>query len=99
MGGAHHVEYEKSDIYPKRAMSILRVWLVVFAFVGTQMVWTLRPLVGSKDKPFELFRKSRDGNFYQAVVYAARELIHDRDGSHDNRAGRKAPASPATNDL
>lgn len=69
---------EKSDIYPKRAMSILRVWLLVFAFVGTQMVWTLRPLVGSKEKSFELIRKSREGNFYQAVVHAARELVHDR---------------------
>lgn len=46
---------------------LLRVWGLVFAFVGTQLAWTLRPFVGSPDQPFQLFR-AINGNFYVDVV-------------------------------
>jgi hypothetical protein len=42
---------------------LLRAWLVLYAFVGTQLAWTLRPFFGAPELPFELFRKL-EGNFY-----------------------------------
>jgi hypothetical protein len=46
--------------------AILRVWLVVYAVVGAQMAWILRPFVGDPGRPFEWFRE-RDSNFFEAV--------------------------------
>jgi hypothetical protein len=66
---------EKSNLYPKRAVHILRIWILVFGFVGTQMAWSLRPFVGSPDRPFEVMRAERDGNFYSAVVYSVAEMM------------------------
>ncbi|MCB9769063.1 MAG: actin-binding WH2 domain-containing protein [Candidatus Omnitrophica bacterium] len=58
---------EKSELYPKQAIKILRVWVLVFAFVGTQMAWSLRPFIGSPGMEFQIFRTEQTGNFYQAV--------------------------------
>jgi len=68
---------EKSQIYPKIAIHIFRVWMLVFAVVGLQMVWNLRPFVGNKDQPLEFVRKNREGNFYQAVTLAVRDMFYD----------------------
>ncbi|MCF7762391.1 MAG: hypothetical protein K9N62_01830 [Verrucomicrobia bacterium] len=65
---------EKSALYPKRAIRILQVWMLVFGFVGTQMAWSLRPFVGSPDLGFEWLRMNQDGNFYEAVWYSVRQL-------------------------
>jgi hypothetical protein len=65
---------EKSDLYPKRAVSILKVWILVFGFVGTQMAWSLRPFVGSPGLGYTLFRSGQAGNFYTAVWASARSL-------------------------
>jgi hypothetical protein len=58
---------EKSDLYPRQAVKILRIWILVFGLVGSQMAWSLRPFVGSPDLGFQLFRTGRNGNFYQSV--------------------------------
>jgi hypothetical protein len=63
----------RHDVYPRLAMRIFRIWLFLFAFVGTQMAWNLRPFVGSKDLPFELFRQ-QESNFYKAVCQSASDL-------------------------
>lgn len=57
---------EHSNLYPRQAIRILRLWILIFAVVGAQMAWSLRPFVGSPDLPFQIFRK-QGGNFYQAV--------------------------------
>jgi len=41
----------------------LRFWLLLFAFVGTQLAWTLRPFFGAPELPFEVVREI-GGNFY-----------------------------------
>jgi hypothetical protein len=41
----------------------LKLWLLLFAFVGTQLAWTLRPFFGAPDLPFEFVREI-GGNFY-----------------------------------
>jgi len=45
---------------------ILQIWFVVFAFVGSQMAWSLRPFVGAPNLGFQIFRQ-QEGNFYQGV--------------------------------
>jgi len=58
---------EKKNIYPKLGLKVFKIWVIIFAFVGTQLAWNLRPFVGSRDIPFELFRE-RESNFYVAVI-------------------------------
>jgi uncharacterized membrane protein len=55
-------------------MSVLRFWLILYAFVGTQLAWTLRPFFGRPDAPFELFREMQ-GNFYLDIVKAFGEIF------------------------
>ena len=66
---------EKRGVYPKKAMTIMRVWAVLFAFVGIQMAWNLQPFVGDRGQPFQLFRHN-EGNFYTAIVYSLQKLSH-----------------------
>jgi hypothetical protein len=42
---------------------ILRGWLFLYGFVGSQMGWILRPFFGDTDREFQLFRQL-EGNFY-----------------------------------
>lgn len=69
---------EKRGVYPKKAMTIMKVWAVLFAFVGIQMAWNLQPFVGDRGQPFELFRHNK-GNFYTAVVYSLDRLGRGED--------------------
>jgi hypothetical protein len=65
---------EKKNIYPKMGMTIFKIWIFIFAFVSSQLAWNLRPFVGSRDLPFELFRQ-RESNFYVAVVQSVAGLL------------------------
>jgi hypothetical protein len=48
---------------------LLRSWLVIYAFVGIQMAWVLRPFVGHPDAPTRFFRYgSAWGNAYEHVA-------------------------------
>ncbi|MEG4173507.1 hypothetical protein, partial [Microcoleus sp. S13_C3] len=47
-------------------LNILRFWLGLYAFVGTQLGWTLRPFFGSSGMAFQLFR-NRESNFYMSL--------------------------------
>ena len=51
-----------------RHRHLLRAWLVVFAFVGIQMGWILRPFIGSPDRPVELLRDDTWGNAYEFLA-------------------------------
>ena len=42
---------------------ILRGWLFLYGFVGSQMGWVLRPFFGDPDSKFQLFRQL-ESNFY-----------------------------------
>jgi hypothetical protein len=55
-------------------MSILRFWLILYAFVGTQLAWTLRPFFGMPGSPFVLFREL-EGNFYLSLMQAIGEIM------------------------
>jgi hypothetical protein len=82
---------ETRGVYPRKAMTIMKLWAVLFAFVGIQMAWNLQPFVGDRGKPFQLFRHN-EGNFYTAIVYSLQKL------SRGEGAGTAA-APPATTRL
>jgi hypothetical protein len=65
---------EKKNIYPKLGMKIFKIWVVILAFVSSQLAWSLRPFVGSHDLPQELFR-TKQSNFYVAVMQSAANLF------------------------
>lgn len=54
---------EQDTEKPKYRNSIFKGWLVLYAFVGSQLGWTLRPFFGTLGKEFELFRDI-EGNVY-----------------------------------
>lgn len=47
---------------------MLRAWVVMYAFVGTQMGWMLRPFVGNPDMPVAFFRQEPFSNAYIEVI-------------------------------
>lgn len=55
------------DANPRHAI-MLRVWIVMYTFVGIQMAWVLRPFVGSRGMPFQIFRSEAWGNAYVEVA-------------------------------
>lgn len=67
--------FEGTDVYPKIGLSVFRIWVVIFAFVGIQLAWNLRPFIGSKDMPFEIVRKNTQGNFYSTMLGAVGHLL------------------------
>lgn len=53
---------------------VLRLWVLIYAFVGSQMAWTLRPFIGAPAMKFELFRQL-GGNFYANVFASIGEIL------------------------
>jgi hypothetical protein len=53
---------------------VLYVWIILYAFVGSQMAWTLRPFIGYPDARFELIREL-GGNFYSNVLISMGEIL------------------------
>ena len=45
-------------------LRLLKLWIVIYAFVGIQMGWVLRPFIGSPDSPVQFFREAAWGNAY-----------------------------------
>ncbi|MDX9971593.1 MAG: actin-binding WH2 domain-containing protein [FCB group bacterium] len=68
---------ESSDLYPRQAVRILQIWALVFAFVGMQMTWSLRPFVGAPGLEFQVFR-AQQGNFYEDVWKSFSRLTKGR---------------------
>jgi hypothetical protein len=46
---------------------LIKAWLFLYGFVGSQLGWTLRPFVGTPEEPFALFREI-ESNFYVQVI-------------------------------
>jgi hypothetical protein len=53
---------------------VLRMWIFLYAFVGSQLAWTIRPFIGAPSIQFELFRQL-GGNFYTNVVVSIGEIL------------------------
>ena len=75
---------EQRGVYPRKALTIMRAWAVLFGFVGIQLAWSLRPFLGDRNQPFRVFGNYQ-GNFYAAIIYAAKQLVQ----------GEEKPPAPA----
>jgi len=60
------LERPDSRVISRRVKIVVNCWVVVFALVGAQMGWVLRPFIGAPGSPFEWFR-TRGSNFFQAT--------------------------------
>ena len=54
--------------------NVVRLWILIYAFVGSQMAWTLRPFIGAPSLEFELFRQL-GGNFYANIFASIGEIL------------------------
>jgi hypothetical protein len=52
----------------------LLFWICLYAFVGSQMAWTLRPFIGDPNYGFELVRQT-GGNFYTNIWFSLGEFL------------------------
>lgn len=55
------------------AAFIFRVWVFIYAVVGMQMSWIMRPFIGAPGTTLSVFRP-REGNFFAAVIGAISRL-------------------------
>ena len=53
---------------------VVRLWMFLYAFVGSQMAWTIRPFIGAPSIEFELFRQL-GGNFYTNIFVSLGEIL------------------------
>lgn len=64
-------EWDRDVARPRR---IFTCWFLIYALVGTQMGWVLRPFIGTPELGFTLFR-AREGNFIAAVFKALWQFV------------------------
>lgn len=50
-----------------RHRAVLRMWIIVYAFVGVEMGWVLRPFIGVPNRPTQFFREDSFGNAYVII--------------------------------
>jgi len=55
---------------------LLSAWFTLYAFVGIQMGWLLRPFVGSPDLPVTFFRSGAFSNAYVVVIDLVLGIFH-----------------------
>ena len=84
---------EKRGVYPRKAMTIMQGWAVLFAFVGVQLAWNLRPFLGDRGEPFKVFRHYQ-GNFYTGVVYSLQKLSRGQDKKQSEQVRRDPVSLP-----
>lgn len=68
------LDMPEGHVFARHTRIVFRCWVVLFAVVGAQMGWVLRPFIGSPDIPFTLFR-DRESSFFSAVLRALYQLL------------------------
>lgn len=58
-----------------RHRALLRLWLILYAFVGIQMGWLLRPFIGDPTLPTRFLREDPWGNAYVITASRIWELL------------------------
>ncbi|MBN1318812.1 MAG: hypothetical protein JXA42_25250 [Anaerolineales bacterium] len=71
--GMHTIQRRISNTSEKR---ILAIWLTIYAFVGTQLAWAIRPFFGVPGEPFVIVRGG-GGTFIGSMITAIGWLIGD----------------------
>lgn len=69
--GMSFIASQDGDDNPHRPI-VMKAWLVLYGFVGSQLGWTLRPFFGAPEEPFSLFRQ-QESNFYLHMLKAIAE--------------------------
>jgi len=64
----------RRPVLRERARSIFVLWTLIYAVVGAQMGWILRPFVGTPVREFSWFRE-RESNFFEAFFRALASLF------------------------
>jgi hypothetical protein len=72
--GMQLMSEQEDSVGRENRQKLVKAWLFLYAFVGSQLGWTLRPFFGAPDQPFQLFRQL-EGNFYQAVFNSMLNLL------------------------
>ncbi len=72
--GIRTVTNAGTDVGRNTRRIISLCWVLLFAFVGGQMAWTLRPFMGDPSLPFILFA-DRGSNLYADVITTLWKLI------------------------
>jgi hypothetical protein len=68
------LDMPEGQVLGRHTRLVFGCWVVVFALVGAQMGWVLRPFVGNPALPFEWFR-ARQSSFFEAVLNILRALL------------------------
>lgn len=64
-----------TPVAKRRRLKLLFVGtLALYAFVGMNLAWVLRPFIGNPERRFEWFRE-RKGSFYESVWESTREVL------------------------
>lgn len=58
-----------------RHAALLKVWLLLYALIGVQMGWVLRPFVGDLNSPLAFFRPDAWSNAYEVVARLGWDLM------------------------
>lgn len=77
---------------------VFRIWVLLFAVVGAQMGWVLRPFIGNPADPFTLFRERDNTSVFEAVATKIGEAVGDRTKWPNSRRPARQPRNhpPAT---
>lgn len=59
-----------------RHRTMLRGWLIIYAFVGIQLGYVLRPFIGDPTQPVAFFRADSWGNAYVFVIETLWKALH-----------------------
>lgn len=71
-GGA--LDGVEGHVLGSHTKAVFKCWMVLFAMVGGQMSWVLRPFLGDPNQPTEFLRE-REGNFFEAVWKTIQQLF------------------------
>jgi hypothetical protein len=66
--------FDERRAWEQKVHRVFRVWLILYALVGAQMAWVLRPFVGAPGQPFTWFRE-RQSNIFVEVIRTIGELF------------------------
>jgi hypothetical protein len=69
------LEMPSGETLGRHTRSVFACWMVLFAVVGAQMGWVLRPFIGDPNREFTWFRE-RKSNFFEAVIHALEGLFN-----------------------
>lgn len=68
------IDMPEGEVFAQHTQTVFRCWVILFALVGAQMGWVMRPFIGTPELPFTWFRE-RESNFFAAVLGALRKVL------------------------